>query len=57
MYSSGIPMLYVINFLSLFITYWLDKILCMISPQITLLVLKYYKKPPQYDINLTLKSL
>lgn len=28
MYSSGMPILYLIAFISLFITYWIDKFLC-----------------------------
>mmetsp|Transcript_22060 Transcript_22060/g.21240 ORF Transcript_22060/g.21240 Transcript_22060/m.21240 type:complete len:481 (+) Transcript_22060:2146-3588(+) len=46
-YSAGIPFLYMVQFSSLFITYWLDK----------MLFLKYYKKPPSYDVNLTLDSI
>mmetsp|Transcript_16493 Transcript_16493/g.11841 ORF Transcript_16493/g.11841 Transcript_16493/m.11841 type:complete len:380 (+) Transcript_16493:1490-2629(+) len=46
-YSAGIPVLYMVQFISLFITYWLDK----------LLFFSYYRKPPTYDVNLTLDSV
>jgi len=39
-YSSGLPILYVAVFFSLFLTYWVDKFM----------LLNYYRKPPQYDL-------
>lgn len=40
LYSSGIPILYAALFLFMLITYWVDK----------LLILRFYKSPPKYDL-------
>ena len=39
-YSSGMPLLYVVCFFYFFILYWIDK----------LMILRFYKKPPKTDI-------
>lgn len=44
-FGSGIPMLYVITWLSFIITYWTDKIL----------ILRYYRKTDEFDEKLTKK--
>ena len=46
LYSSGMPMLYPIGFVSFFVTYWVDKFL----------FLRVYKKPPRYDMTLASKA-
>jgi len=47
MYSGGLPVLYPIAALFFAITYWSDKYL----------LLKEYRRPPNFDSHLTLKSL
>jgi len=42
-YSSGMPLLYLLNFCILFVQYWVDKIL----------VFNYYKKTPQFTRHLS----
>lgn len=46
MYSSGLPMLYFVAFLSFFFTYWFDK----------LYLLKWHRKPPAYTLHLSQKT-
>eukprot|EP00347_Sterkiella_histriomuscorum_P007541 403348527 len=43
MYSSGIPVLYLIAFASFFVQYWFDK----------MFLLKCYQKPPQLNLDLS----
>lgn len=42
-YSSGMPILYILNFLIFFVQYWVDKIL----------IFNYYKKTPQFTSQLS----
>ena len=46
-YSSGIPVLYFFAAIFFFVTYWIDKIL----------ILRFYKKPAQYDDYLAIHIL
>lgn len=46
MYSSGLPLLYIIAFVSFFFTYWFDK----------MFLLKFYRKPPAYTLHLSSKT-
>jgi ABC-type multidrug transport system fused ATPase/permease subunit len=46
MYSSGLPLLYFIAFLSFFFTYWFDK----------LFLLRCHRKPPAYTLHLSRKT-
>ena len=46
MYSSGLPLLYIICFFSFFFTYWFDK----------LFLLKCHRKPPSYTLHLSDKT-
>lgn len=46
MYSSGLPLLYFIAFLSFFFTYWFDK----------LFLLSWHRKPPAYTLHLSSKT-
>lgn len=46
MYSSGLPLLYLIAFISFFFTYWFDK----------LFLLKWYRRPPAYTLHLSRKT-
>jgi hypothetical protein len=47
MYSSGLPILYFVAFLSFFATYWVDK----------LLLFRYYRMPPNYSMGLSNSSI
>lgn len=53
LYSSGMPILYPVLVITVFLTYWIDKYLCNINTWLMInLVLRVYKKPPRYDITL-----
>jgi hypothetical protein len=43
MYSSGMPVLYIVGMFQIFVTYWVDK----------LLFLRFYKTPPRYGIGMS----
>jgi hypothetical protein len=45
MYSSGLPLLYFIAFVSFFLTYWFDK----------LFLLKWHRRPPAYTLHISQK--
>ena len=49
MYSSGMPLLYLVGFISFLLSYWVDKMLCNSNYLISFLVLRIYRKPPRYD--------
>jgi hypothetical protein len=54
MYSSGMPLLYIIGMLQMFMTYWVDKFLCKcLCASLTCLVLRFYKTPPRYGIEMS----
>ena len=46
MYSSGLPLLYFLGFLTFFFMYWVDKFLSKILNSLILVVLKFYRNPP-----------
>lgn len=52
MYSSGMPLLYILAAASFFVTYWVDKILCK-QYRCNGIVLRFYKKPPPYGAELS----
>jgi len=52
-YSSGMPLLYVIGMFQFFMTYWVDKLLCKIICLINSIVLGFYKTPPRYGIEMS----
>jgi hypothetical protein len=45
LYSSGMPLLYVIGFISFFLSYWLDKFLCKNLPTLTIFSHKCLQDP------------
>jgi len=54
MYSSGMPLLYPIGMFQMIATYWVDKYLCkLIITQTLLIVLRFYKTPPRYGIEMS----
>jgi hypothetical protein len=52
-YSSGIPALYIVGFVQFFLMYWVDKFLCKISSYLTIIVIRVYKTPPRYGMELS----
>lgn len=57
LYSSGMPILYIIAFLSFFTSYWVDKFLCKsIISFLYSIVLRVYRTPPRYDTALATKT-
>ena len=53
MYSSGMPLLYPIGMFQMFMTYWVDKYLCKHLMHDFSIVLRFYKKPPRYGIEMS----
>jgi hypothetical protein len=47
MFSSGMPILYFVALVTFFLSYWVDKFM----------LLKYYRMPPSYTINLSYYSI
>ena len=54
MYSTGIPLLYLVALVTFSIMYWVDKLLCKHPFPLFLIlftiVLKVYRLPPRYDM-------
>lgn len=51
-FCSGIPLLLPLIGLFFLAQYWLDKVLCKNSTKIKILVIKYARRPPPYDVQL-----
>ena len=48
-YSAGMPLLYLISMLQIYLMYWVDKYLCKLNLLLNCyLVLRFYRKPPRY---------
>lgn len=54
MYSSGMPLFYIVGFFQFFVMYHVDKFLCkIILPFIFTIVVRWYKSPPRYGDELS----
>ncbi len=53
MYSSGLPILYLIAVVTFFAQYWFDKLFCNLSFFLIFKVLKCYSKTPQINLDLS----
>jgi hypothetical protein len=52
-YSSGMPILYIIGSITFFVMYWFDKYCCKLPLfMIMILVVRIYKAPPRYGVTL-----
>jgi hypothetical protein len=55
-YSSGMPILYIIGAISFFVMYWFDKYCCNQFNLNNIIVVRLYKAPPRYGSELSSMS-
>jgi hypothetical protein len=56
LYSSGMPVLYIIGIVHFVVMYWVDKFCCKHHQLNLLLVIRWYKAPPMYGMELATLS-